>query len=89
MRAFSCCSDPDERIVRMAAREIVRRKPTDYENVLSATDDQRPRIGPAGDRPGDRAGGFDQFWQRFDQLDGHPKAGRPGDAQAAAGRPRG
>ena len=27
-------ADPDERLVRMAAREIVRRKPADFENML-------------------------------------------------------
>jgi HEAT repeat protein len=62
-------SDPDERILRMAAREMVRRKPKDYESVLLQLMTNSPEsvrrvisraIGQAG---------FDQFWQRFDKLD--------------------
>jgi len=30
----SYLTDPDERLMRMAAREIIRRKPADYENML-------------------------------------------------------
>ena len=62
-------SDPDERVVRMAARELLRRKPPDYENALlqlmtNAPDSVRRvisrTIGQAG---------FEQFWQRFDRLE--------------------
>jgi HEAT repeat protein len=61
--------DADERIVRMAVREIVRRRPPDFENVLlqrmtSAPDSVRRIIGRAIGQVG-----FDHFWQRFDQLD--------------------
>jgi HEAT repeat protein len=62
-------NDPDERIVRMAAREIVRRRPADFENVLlklmtSAVPSVRRVIGRAISQAG-----FDGFWQRFDRLD--------------------
>jgi HEAT repeat protein len=61
--------DTDERIVRMAAREIVRRRPLDFENVLlqrmtTAPDSVRRVIGRAIGQVG-----FDHFWQRFDRLD--------------------
>jgi HEAT repeat protein len=65
----SMLADGDERIVRMAAREIVRRKPTDYENVLLQLMTQAPQsvrkvisraIGHIG---------FDHFWNRFDRMD--------------------
>jgi HEAT repeat protein len=67
IRAF--LSDPDERIARMAAREIIRRRPLDYENILlqlMMTAPQSVRrvisrsIGQAG---------FDQFWSRFDRME--------------------
>ena len=62
-------SDPDERIVRMAAREIVRRKPADFENTLlkmmtSAAPALRRVIGTATGQAG-----FEGFWLRFDGLD--------------------
>lgn len=62
-------SDPDERLVRMAAREILRRKPADYENILlqlmtNAASSVRRVIGRTIGQAG-----FDQFWQRFDRLD--------------------
>jgi HEAT repeat protein len=65
----SLLSDPDERIVRMAAREILRRRPIDFENILLQLMTTAPHsvrrlisraIGHAG---------FDQFWQRFDRMD--------------------
>lgn len=62
-------SDSDERIVRMAAREIVRRKPPDFENTLLKL---MTTAGPALRRVIGRAigqAGFDGFWQRFDRLD--------------------
>jgi hypothetical protein len=62
-------SDPDERIVRMAAREIVRRKPADFENMLlklmaGAPASVRGVVGRAIGQAG-----FEQFWLRFDKLD--------------------
>src|SRR5581483_4454179 len=60
---------PDERLVRMAARELVRRKPPDFENMLlqlmtGAPEAVRRVIGRAIGQAG-----FDHFWQRFDRLD--------------------
>lgn len=65
----SMLSDPDERIVRMAAREIIRRRPADYENMLlqlmtNAPDSVRKVVSRAIGQVG-----FDQFWARFDKLD--------------------
>lgn len=62
-------NDPDERIARMATREIVRRRPQDYENVLLQ---QMTTAGESVRRVIARSvgqSGFDQFWQRFDRLD--------------------
>jgi len=61
--------DGDERIVRMAAREMVRRKPKDYESSLlqlmtTAPDSVRRVISRAIGQAG-----FEQFWQRFDRLE--------------------
>jgi HEAT repeat protein len=61
--------DRDERIVRMAAREIVRRKPRDFESILlqlmtAAPDSVRRVIGRAIGQAG-----FEQFWNRFDKLE--------------------
>jgi HEAT repeat protein len=67
LRSF--LTDPDERLARMAARDIVRRKPIDFENMLlqlmTSTPDSVRRvisrsIGNAG---------FDHFWNRFDRMD--------------------
>ena len=65
----SLLADPDERIVRMAAREIVRRRPADFENMLlklmaGAPASVRRVIGRAIGQAG-----FDSFWQRFEKLD--------------------
>jgi HEAT repeats len=62
-------NDPDERLARMAAREIVRRRPADFENTLlqlmtSAPDSVRRIIGRTVGQSG-----FDQFWNKFDRLD--------------------
>jgi len=62
-------SDPDERIVRMAAREVVRRRPADFENILLKLMAGAP---PSVRRVVGRSigqAGFEQFWQRFDRLD--------------------
>jgi HEAT repeat protein len=65
----SLLTDPDEQIMRMAAREIMRRKPADFENMLlkmmtSATPSVRRVIGRAIGQAG-----FDNFWNRFDRID--------------------
>ncbi|HET6246772.1 MAG TPA: HEAT repeat domain-containing protein [Tepidisphaeraceae bacterium] len=61
--------DGDERIMRMAAREIIRRRPADYENMLlqlmtNAPESVRRVVSRAIGQVG-----FDQFWLRFDKLD--------------------
>jgi HEAT repeat protein len=62
-------ADTDERLIRMAAREIVRRRPADFENMLLQLMTNAPEsvrrvvsrsIGQAG---------FENYWQRFDRLD--------------------
>ena len=61
--------DSDERLVRMAVRELVRRKPAEYESwlmqrVASAPDSVRRLIGRAVGQSG-----FDQFWAKYEKLD--------------------
>jgi HEAT repeat protein len=60
--------DPDERLLRMAAREIVRRRPPDFENMLLQLMTAAPisvrrvisrSIGQAG---------FEHYWNKFDRL---------------------
>jgi HEAT repeat protein len=62
-------SDTDERLMRMAAREIVRRRPPDFENMLL----QLMINAPASvRRVVSRAlghSGFENYWDRFDDLD--------------------
>jgi len=65
----SYLTDPDERLMRMAAREIIRRKPADFENILlqmmtSAPESVRRVISRSIGQVG-----FDLFWTRFDRLD--------------------
>jgi len=65
----SLLTDSDERIVRMAAREIIRRRPTDFENTLlqqmtSAPESVRKVISRSIGQVG-----FEHFWQRFDRMD--------------------
>ena len=62
-------ADPDERLVRMAVREIHRRRPADHNAVLMT----RLATAPGTARPvvaravGQAA--FEQFWANFDQMD--------------------
>jgi HEAT repeat protein len=61
-------ADPDESLARMAVREIVRRKPPDWENMLlplmtSAPASIRRIIGRSVGQ-----NGFESFWHRFDRL---------------------
>jgi HEAT repeat protein len=62
-------TDVDERLMRMAAREIVRRRPPDFENMLL----QLMVNAPASvRRVVSRAlghSGFENYWERFDGLD--------------------
>jgi hypothetical protein len=67
LRSF--LNDQDERLVRMATREIIRRRPPEYENTLlqrlsSAPDSVRRIIGRAVGHSG-----FEQFWGRYAKLD--------------------
>jgi hypothetical protein len=65
----SMLTDPDEQLARMAAREIIRRRPTDYENMLLQ---QMTNAAPSVRRVISRAmgqSGFDHYWNRFDKLD--------------------
>ncbi|HEX5243976.1 MAG TPA: HEAT repeat domain-containing protein [Tepidisphaeraceae bacterium] len=67
LKAF--LSDSDERLVRMAAREIIRRRPPEFENILlqlmtNAPESVRRVISRTIGQQG-----FEQFWNRFDQLD--------------------
>jgi HEAT repeat protein len=62
-------ADPDERLMRMAAREIVRRRPPEGDGVLlqlmiNAPQSVRRVVSRAIGHVG-----FDQFWQRFDKMD--------------------
>jgi hypothetical protein len=62
--------DPDERLARMAARELVRRRPPDFENMLMQVmgagvhDSVRRVIGRSVGKSG-----FDTYWNRYDRLD--------------------
>lgn len=67
LRSF--LADKDERLVRMAARELIRRRPADFENMLlqlmtSAPESVRRVVSRAIGQAG-----FEHFWQRFDRLD--------------------
>jgi HEAT repeat protein len=70
--------DSDERVRRMAAREIARRRPVGYQNVLmqavgGATPSVRRVIGRAVGEAGFRA-----FWRKYDRLEANVRqsAGR-------------
>ncbi|HMO26059.1 MAG TPA: HEAT repeat domain-containing protein, partial [Tepidisphaeraceae bacterium] len=67
LRAF--LNDPDERIMRIAAREIARRRPPDCQNLLlqRMTDSPESVRRVIGRSLGES--GFDHFWTRFDSLD--------------------
>jgi len=74
----SFLTDPDERLARLAVREIVRRRPADFENILiklttTAPESVRRVISRAVGQVG-----FDNFWERWDRLDGETRkaAGR-------------
>lgn len=61
--------DGDERFVRMAAREIVRRQPPDYENTLiQLMSHPAPSVRRVIARSVGQVG-FDHFWERYDHLD--------------------
>ncbi len=65
----ACLDDPDERLARLAARELARRQPAEYRTVLigrmgTAAPSVRRVIGRAVGQAG-----FDQFWANFDTMD--------------------
>jgi hypothetical protein len=62
-------SDPDERLMRMAAREIVRRRPPDFENILLQLMTNAPASVRRVVSRSIGHEGFEQFWNRFDTLD--------------------
>jgi hypothetical protein len=62
-------TDRDERLMRMAAREIVRRKPADFENILLQMMTNAPESVRAVISRSIGQVGFDNFWLRFDRLD--------------------
>jgi hypothetical protein len=61
--------DPDERLMRIAVREIARRRPPECDNLLL----QRMSTAPASVRRviarAVGESGFEHFWSRFDRLD--------------------
>ena len=65
----SFLNDPDERLARLATRDLIRRRPPDLENTLlqlmvTASPGIRAIVGRVIGQTG-----FDQFWNRFDKLD--------------------
>ncbi len=61
--------DPDERIARMAARELLTRRPPDYENILlRGLSTLWPSVRQLISRSVGRAS-FESYWRRFDQMD--------------------
>jgi HEAT repeat protein len=65
----SMLTDSDERLMRMAAREIVRRRPADFENMLLQLMTNAPQSVRAVVSRAIGHAGFEQYWDRFDQLD--------------------
>lgn len=66
-------NDPDERLARMAAREIARRRPPDFEGaLLGAMSASAPSVRRVISRAVGQSG-FEHFWQRYDHL---PRATR-------------
>ncbi|MFT3786998.1 MAG: HEAT repeat domain-containing protein [Tepidisphaeraceae bacterium] len=62
-------SDSDERIIRIAARELIRRRPKEFEGTLltlmsDAPESVRRVVGRAIGQSS-----FDSFWSRFDLMD--------------------
>ena len=66
LKAF--LNDSDERIVRMAARDIVRRKPQDFENMLLQLMMNAPESVRRVVARSIGQNGFEQFWLKFDVL---------------------
>jgi hypothetical protein len=61
--------DPDERLARMAVREMIRRRPPEFGNVLlPLMTDAAPSVRRVVSRAIGQQG-FETFWQRYDQMD--------------------
>jgi HEAT repeat protein len=71
--------DPDETLQRIAAREIVRRKPADYSSVLLGLMKSGPLSVRRVASRAISAGAFENFYDRFDRLD-EPTRARAGKA---------
>ena len=75
----SFLNDPDERLVRLAARELIRRRPPEHEGLLlQRMTDAPPSVRKLISR-GIGKSGFENFWQRFDRLN-KPTRRRAGQA---------
>lgn len=65
----SFLNDPDERLMRLAARELIRRKPLEYESMLLQLMTGAPEsVRRVISRSLGQAG-FEHYWKRFDRLD--------------------
>ena len=65
----SMLADADERLMRLAAREIVRRRPADFENMLlQLMTNALPSVRRVVSRAIGHVG-FENYWDRFDRLD--------------------
>jgi HEAT repeat protein len=62
-------TDADERLMRLAAREIVRRQPPDHENLLLQLMTNAPESVRRVVSQSIGQSGFESYWQRFDRLD--------------------
>jgi HEAT repeat protein len=61
--------DRDERLARMAVREIVRRRPIDFENTLLPLMTDAPESVRRIVSRSIGQSGFESFWDRFDHMD--------------------
>jgi HEAT repeat protein len=62
-------SDPDERLARLAVRELVRRRAPDFDNALIGVMASSPQsVRKIISRSVGQVG-FESFWDRFDRLD--------------------
>jgi HEAT repeats/HEAT repeat len=75
-------ADPDERLARMAARELVRRRSSggrEYESALLQHITKAPQSVRQVITRAIGQTGFEQYWQRFDRLDANTR-GQAGKA---------
>jgi HEAT repeat protein len=67
--------DRDERLVRMAVREIVRRRPIDFENMLLPLMTGAPQSVRRLVSRSIGQHGFETYWERFDTMDRSRRVG--------------